>query len=50
MVLPRPSNTGILISSVMVGLLGLGANLFMQLDPKIFEVAPPPAQEPDTDN
>ena len=50
MVLPRPSNTGILISSVMVGLLGLGANLFMQLDPKIFHTPPKTESESDDDS
>lgn len=50
MVLPRPSNTGILISSVMVGLLGLGANLFMRLDPKIFQIPPKPVENEDKDS
>ena len=34
--LPRPSNTGILISAVLVGLLALGANWYMRLGPEFF--------------
>lgn len=35
MVLPRPSNKGILVGAVLVAALGLAANYFMQLDPKL---------------
>ena len=41
MALPRPSNDGILILSVLVGALGLGANHFMQLDPRVIAALMP---------